>query len=312
MAKLRPGVEVVVAGRAVGAERELHAQRVELRHARDARAELQVRAGAVDDARALGRHGRAPRRRRAARRARGPRAARRRPSAAGRRRRRPPARARTASRSLGCSAACVCTSSPRSRRALDGAAHELLAARQDEPRRPRVPDAPAARTAPVARQPLALVEARARRLAQPRGHAVALVHHRLARQGPDARAHARVHHGVVAVHRPHVEDRRRPPEHRLGQPELGARAERRLVVRRLERPDALPQPLEQRQVVRHPAEEHLAQVHVRLHEARDDGAAARVDDARQALGGSHARRPPRWRRPGRARRPGRPGPRRRT
>jgi hypothetical protein len=49
-------------------------------------------------------------------------------------------------------------------------------------------------------------------------------------------------------------------------------------VRRLERPDALAQPLEERQIVRAPAKERLAKVHVRLDEAGDHRASRSVDD----------------------------------
>jgi hypothetical protein len=52
-------------------------------------------------------------------------------------------------------------------------------------------------------------------------------------------------------------------------------------VRRLERPDAPFQPIEERQVVGHSAKEHLAEMDVGLHEARHDGAPARVEDPRR-------------------------------
>jgi hypothetical protein len=85
----------------------------------------------------------------------------------------------------------------------------------------------------------------------------------------------------VVVDSAHVEDRRGPGEEHLGQAELGARGERGVVVRRLERPDAALEPVEKRQVVRHPAKERLAEVHVSLDETGDDGASRRVDHARQ-------------------------------
>src|SRR5262249_16767867 len=58
------------------------------------------------------------------------------------------------------------------------------------------------------------------------------------------------------------------------------RRDARLVVRRLERPNAPSEPLEERQVVGHSAEERLAEVHVRLHESGDDSTPLRVDDTR--------------------------------
>ncbi len=53
-------------------------------------------------------------------------------------------------------------------------------------------------------------------------------------------------------------------------------------MRRLERPDALREPVEQLQPVGVVAEEHLAEVHVRLHQPGNDGAARAVDDLRAA------------------------------
>ncbi len=50
------------------------------------------------------------------------------------------------------------------------------------------------------------------------------------------------------------------------------------VVRGLHRPDALLEPVDEREVVRRAAEERLAEMDVRLDEAGQHGAAARVDD----------------------------------
>ena len=66
-----------------------------------------------------------------------------------------------------------------------------------------------------------------------------------------------------------------------------AAAQRGRRVRRFERPDPLPQPLEQRQVVGQSAEQRLAQVDVRLDEAGHHEIARRVDDA---CAGRHRRR----------------------
>ncbi len=53
-------------------------------------------------------------------------------------------------------------------------------------------------------------------------------------------------------------------------------------MRRFERPNPLFQPIQERQVIRHSAEERLAKMHVRLHEPRNHRAPVRVDDAREA------------------------------
>ncbi len=111
------------------------------------------------------------------------------------------------------------------RRALDRAAHERLRTREDESRCVRVPDAPTRCSCPSLREGLALLEAPFRRLAKAFRNAVARVHHRLPGDGADAARHARLHHDVVMVHRPHIEDRRRPRAHHLGEPELRARRE---------------------------------------------------------------------------------------
>ncbi len=55
-------------------------------------------------------------------------------------------------------------------------------------------------------------------------------------------------------------------------------------MRRLVRPDALREPVEERKAVGLVAEEHLAEVHVRLHQPRDDRFARAVDDAGAARG----------------------------
>ena len=68
-----------------------------------------------------------------------------------------------------------------------------------------------------------------------------------------------------------------PPRSSSATARRGAGAHRALVERRLVRPDALAQPLEQRQVVGGAAAERLAQVRVRLHQARQHEAARRVD-----------------------------------
>ena len=213
--------------------------RVELRDARDARAELEVRAGAVDDARAVARDARAPRRRSSctpcARTARGPGDA---PTGAARRRRRRPAR-RAPLRARRGAPPRACARSPR-------------AARRARPRRARGPRCTRGRSAAPTRSRCARRPRRASRAPGARSRRGSRVSTRAAprarrRPGPSSPcrrcarmpdAHARVHDRVVRAHRAHVEDGRRAAEHRLGQPELGARAKRRLVVRRLEGPDA--------------------------------------------------------------------------
>jgi hypothetical protein len=119
-------------------------------------------------------------------------------------------------------------------------ASRSFAAREHETRRERVPDASAPLPRPRRAEALALAQARARLFAKRVRHAIARVHHRLAADGANAARKARLHHGVVVVDGPHVEDRRGAGEEHLGQPELGARRERGLVVRGFERPDAPP------------------------------------------------------------------------
>ena len=65
-----------------------------------------------------------------------------------------------------------------------------------------------------------------------------------------------------------------------GQPR--GRGERRRRVRRFHRPDALLQPVEQREIVGVAAKERLAEMNVRLDEARQQVVAGRVDDAVRA------------------------------
>ena len=73
-----------------------------------------------------------------------------------------------------------------------------------------------------------------------------------------------------------------PVQQQLRGGEARRRAQRRWRVRGLHRPDAPPQPLEQRHVVGEAAEERLAEMDVRLDEAGQEVAAARVDDACRA------------------------------
>ena len=125
------------------------------------------------------------------------------------------------------------------RRALDGAAHQRLAARQDEPRRPRVADAPAARPAPRRGEPLALVQAGPRRLAKPRRHAVAPSIIALPETRPDAGPRrTRPSPRRVRAPSPCRGSSSCPRASPRAAPARRSRASDRLVVRGLERPDA--------------------------------------------------------------------------
>ncbi len=165
------------------------------------------------------------------------------------------------------------------RRELRRRAQELLGAAQDEARSEGVPE-PTRGSVPARQERRALVQAVLAALAQALRQAAARVHHRLAREPADAAVAHRLEHGVLAADRAHVEDGRGAGAHHLGQAEARAGAERRVVVRSLERPDPLPQPVHERKVVCHAAKERLAQVNVRLDEARHDGASARVEHPR--------------------------------
>ncbi len=202
-----------------------------------------------------------------------------------------PSSERTASRSAGCSAACVWTiwsralarsTAPRTSASLHDRMNRGAHA---YPMRPSPLPAQSRASLSLSSR-LARVDSRSPAGTPSPRSIIAL---------PDtARTPDRTHASRTAscaAHRPHVEHRGRAAQHRLEQPQLGAGAKARFVVGGLERPDSLAEPLEQRQVVGHAAHQHLTQVHVGLHEARDHRAAAGVDDPRHPGGrrGPHLR-----------------------
>ena len=69
------------------------------------------------------------------------------------------------------------------------------------------------------------------------------------------------------MHRLHRQHRRRAAQLQLGRREPRGGCQRGFVVRRFERPDALPQPRKQRQVIGQSPEQRLAQMDVGLDEA---------------------------------------------
>ncbi len=130
-----------------------------------------------------------------------------------------------------------------------------------------------------------------RRLVQPRRRLAANVHQALADRRAQSRLDQRVEDRFRAVDRFHRQHGRRAAERELGRSQSRRHRKRAIVVRRFERPDPPPQPVEKRQVLGETAEQRLAEVQVRLDEAGQQQRAARVD-GRIRRGG-----PPGWLRP---------------
>ena len=156
-------------------------------------------------------------------------------------------------------------------------APELLAAAQDEARRKRILKTPTGALMPAFCQRDGVAEARAGAFAQSLRHAFAEVHHGLAGDAADSRAFHRAKDRVLMMHGPHVEDRRGPSEHHLGEAKLRGGFERRHVVGGFKRPDSFLEPRQERQVVRHVAKERLAQMNVSLNKPRQHKHALGVD-----------------------------------
>ncbi len=148
---------------------------------------------------------------------------------------------------------------------------------QRQPRRECVAQAIILRTVPLLCQPITLPERVLGGLAQAVGNAGSGIHHRLAGAEPDAELARRLEHRVVMVHCSHVENAGRSSQQQFGDPELGAGAEARRRVRRLERPDSLPQPGQQGSILRLVAEQHLAEMNVCVHEPGEHRTARRVE-----------------------------------
>ena len=164
---------------------------------------------------------------------------------------------------------------PRQRRDL---LEQLARAREREARRVRVAEASAAVAVPALPEPGARIERRPRCLQEPRRDTFTGVHHRLAEPRADAGGRELLRDGVATVARAHVEDAGGAGRQELVQAQARARADGRLVVRRLERPDAAAQPVQERKVLRRAAHERLDQVDVRLDDPGHHVATRRVDD----------------------------------
>ena len=114
------------------------------------------------------------------------------------------------------------------------------------------------------------------------GHVVAAVHHALADSGAEARLLDDAQDLFGVSDRLHRERAGRPAAYQLRDAEPRRGAQRQRVVRGFQGPHATLEPVNQFEVVRRAAEERLAQMHVRLYEAGQHRAAARVN--------SHVRR----------------------
>ncbi len=154
---------------------------------------------------------------------------------------------------------------------------QLSRAGHREARRERGAQPSVGGAVPALDQRQALVDRVARPFAEPSRDLAAGVHHALADDGADAGVRERFEHGIGVVHRLHREDRRRARLEQFGGGQAGRRAQRARRVRRFERPDAALQPLEQGHVVRHSAEQRLAEMDVRLHKAGEQVVARAVD-----------------------------------
>ena len=131
----------------------------------------------------------------------------------------------------------------------------------------------------------ALVDRVPRLLLQPPRHLRVEVHHALADRRAQAAVRDGLEHHIGVVHRLHRQHRRSCRWHSSSvvASRVGG-AQRRRRVRGFHRPDARPQPVHQRQIVGVTAKQRLAQMDVRLDEAGQHVAAARVDDAIVRLG----------------------------
>jgi hypothetical protein len=165
---------------------------------------------------------------------------------------------------------------------------QLGAAAEREPRRERASQPAAGRALEAVRERQRLPHSLGRRLDQPARHALAHVHQALAHRRVERRAGQRLEHDVGVVHGLHRQHRGGAALQQLGRGEPRGGAHRGRLVRRLERPDELLQPGEQRHGIRHAAEQSLHQVHVGLDEPGQHQHPCGVDDRDPWLG---ARRP---------------------
>ena len=186
--------------------------------------------------------------------------------------RRAPSRPRPAARTRACGRARPCRDDGRRDRL-----EQLPRAGEREPRGERDADAAVRRCRGSARCSARLSSSARRPFSRRRAGAsgVGLVHQALAERRADAGCRRRLDHRVGVVHGLHRQDRRRAAAQQLeaGEPRRGAERGRR--VRGFHRPDAGAQPVHQAQVVGIAAEERLAEVDVRLDEAREQEAAGR-------------------------------------
>jgi hypothetical protein len=117
-------------------------------------------------------------------------------------------------------------------------------------------------------------------LVQPPWCLAVRIHHALADDGAKAHGLERFEHRIRLMHGLHRQHGGGAAKEQFRGREARARLERTGIMRGLHRPDALLEPVEQREVVRVAAEERLAEMNVRVDEAREDVAAAGIDDAR--------------------------------
>ena len=116
-------------------------------------------------------------------------------------------------------------------------------------------------------------------LLQPLRHLRVEVHHALADRRAQPALRDRFEHHIGVVHRLHRQHRGRAAAQQLGRRQPRRGAQRLGRVRGFHRPDARPQPVHQREIVGVAAEQRLTEVNVRLDEAGQHVAAARLDDA---------------------------------
>ena len=216
---------------------------------------------------------------------------------------RPTAR-RTIASSSRDSDACVCTSAPLLVRQRRDGLEQLARAGDREARRERraQPAVRPRRPTAVRIARLSSIDARVSSCSR-RGTSGVEVHHALADRRAQPALRHRLEDGVRVVHRLHRQHGRRAARRaaRVAASRAAARSDAGRV-RRFHRPDARAQPVHQRQIVGVAAEQRLAEMDVRLDEAR----AARSRRARRSTrscgSGDGRRRSPRCARRGSTRR----------
>ena len=157
------------------------------------------------------------------------------------------------------------------------AREQLPRATDGEARREAVAYATIGATVPLVKQCERLAYRVLRLLLKTFGHVVAAVHHALADSGAEARLLDDAQDLFGVSDRLHRERARRPAPYQLRDAETGRGAQTARVVRGLHGPHATLEPVNQFEVISRAAEEGLTKMHVRLHEAGQNGAPARVN-----------------------------------